>query len=135
MTGAAALFDLDHDHILVAVDAHLEDASCGRTSRLFFQRARRERLKYQASPVAMVRASASTFMCATIRTSPEPASVEQVTRPSASNLGVNAKPSSKSGAVPGGANDMLSDIAVVHSLDWTARRRALAAPCQYLYNL
>src|SRR5580700_5709596 len=102
----------------------------------FFQRAPRDRLKYQASPVAMVRASASAFMCATIRTSPEPASVAtQVTRPSASNLGVRAKPSSRSEAVPGGANDMLLDIAVLQSLHWPARRGSLAAPCQYLYNV
>ena len=57
----------------------------------FFHSARRERLKYHASPVAMVFASASAFMCATISTSPEPASVAtQVTSPSASNFGVSA---------------------------------------------
>jgi hypothetical protein len=48
----------------------------------------RERLKYQASPVAIVRRSASSFMWATINTSPVAASVAtQVTRPDASNLG------------------------------------------------
>ena len=34
----------------------------------FFQSALREREKYQASPVSMVRLSASAFMCATIST-------------------------------------------------------------------
>src|SRR5262249_40869281 len=61
----------------------------------------RERLKYQASPVAMVLASASRFMCATMSTSPERASVAtQVTSPSASNLGTNARPSSTSSVEP-----------------------------------
>src|SRR6516162_4046561 len=65
----------------------------------------RERLKYQASPVSMVRASAAAFICATISTSPVCASVAtQVTRPSASNLGASARPSSASAAGPGGAN-------------------------------
>jgi hypothetical protein len=42
----------------------------------------RERLKYQASPLAMVLRSASSFMCATISTSPVAASVAtQVTSP------------------------------------------------------
>src|SRR6476646_5089478 len=63
----------------------------------FFQIALRDRLKYQASPLAMVFCSASSFMCATIRTSPDPASVTTaVTRPLASNLGVKARPSSMS---------------------------------------
>src|SRR3984885_9376526 len=76
----------------------------------FFQSARRERLKYHASPVAMVFASASAFMCATISTSPETASVAtQVTSPSASNFGVSAKPSSRSALVPGDAKGDLSD--------------------------
>src|SRR4030081_1375985 len=57
----------------------------------------RERLKYQASPVAMVLRKASSFMCATISTSEVAASVAtQVTRPDASNLGCNASPSSRS---------------------------------------
>src|SRR5882757_867376 len=57
----------------------------------------RERLKYQASPVAMVLRRASSFICATISTSPFAASVAtQVTRPAASNLGWNASPSSRS---------------------------------------
>src|SRR5664279_5734207 len=57
----------------------------------------RERLKYQASPLAIVLRSASSFMCATIRTSPLRASVAtQVTSPDASNLGLNASPSSRS---------------------------------------
>src|ERR1700685_363590 len=76
----------------------------------FFHSARRERLKYHASPVAMVFASASAFMCATISTSPEATSVAtQVTSPSASNFGVNAKPSSRSALVPGDAKGDLSD--------------------------
>src|SRR5262245_1535914 len=67
--------------------------------------ARRERLKYQASPVAMVRSSACAFMCATMSTSPERAAVAtQVTRPSASNLGANARPSSTSSVEPGLGN-------------------------------
>src|SRR5262245_65559865 len=67
--------------------------------------ARRERLKYQASPVAMVRSSACAFMCATMSTSPERASVAtQVTRPSASNFGANARPSSTSSVEPGLGN-------------------------------
>src|SRR5262245_33683211 len=75
-------------------------------------------------------------MCATINTSPEPASVvTQVTKPSASNLGVSAKPSSRSKAVPGGANDMLSDIAVLQLLHWPARLRTLVAPSHYLYKV
>src|SRR5262245_21290277 len=61
----------------------------------FRHKARRERLKYQATPLAMVSRSASAFMCATISTSPELASVAtQVTRPSASNLGAKPRPSS-----------------------------------------
>src|SRR5450756_319322 len=57
----------------------------------------RERLKYQASPLAIVLRNASSFMCATIRTSPLRASVAtQVTSPDASNLGLNASPSSRS---------------------------------------
>src|SRR5262245_18167388 len=57
----------------------------------------RERLKYQASPEAMVLRSASSFMWATINTSPVAASVAtQVTRPDASNLGRKLKPSSRS---------------------------------------
>src|SRR6516164_8085304 len=66
------------------------------------QSERRERLKYQASPVAIVRCRASAFMCATISTSPEPASVAtQVTSPSASNFGHNVRPSSTSCVGPG----------------------------------
>src|SRR5262245_14662014 len=66
---------------------------------------RRERLKYQASPVAMVRASASAFICATMSSSPDCASVAtQVTSPSASNFGVKARPSSSSLVEPGAAN-------------------------------
>src|SRR6516225_525588 len=65
----------------------------------FFQSALRERLKYQASPVAMVLASASLFICATISTSPDFASVATVVMsPLASNLGVSAVPSSSSAA-------------------------------------
>src|SRR5262245_8642098 len=76
----------------------------------------RDRLKYQASPVAMVRASASAFIWATISTSPVPASVvTQVTKPLASNLGVSASPSSRSEAVCAAVN-MLSDIAMLQRL-------------------
>src|ERR1700734_1421548 len=76
----------------------------------FFHNAWRERLKYHASPVAMVFASASAFMCATISTSPDAASVAtQVRDPSASNFGVSAKPSSRSALVPGGAKGDVSD--------------------------
>src|SRR5215475_7794111 len=61
------------------------------------QSALRERLKYQASPLAMVLRSASSFICATISTSPVAASVAtQVRSPDASNLGWNASPSSRS---------------------------------------
>src|SRR5260370_42134476 len=63
----------------------------------FRHSALRGRLKYQPSPVAMVLRRASSFMCATISTSPVAASVAtQVTRPDASNLGWNANPSSRS---------------------------------------
>src|SRR5580704_13007001 len=76
----------------------------------FFHSAWRERLKYHASPVAMVFASASAFMCATISTSPHAASVAtQVTSPSASNFGLSAAPSSSAALVPGGAKGDLSD--------------------------
>src|ERR1700683_3386621 len=76
----------------------------------FFHNAWRERLKYHASPVAMVFASACAFMCATISTSPDAASVAtQVTSPSASNFGVSAKPSSSAALVPGGAKGDVSD--------------------------
>src|ERR1700691_1469585 len=76
----------------------------------FLHSARRERLKYHASSVARVFASASAFMCATISTSPETTSVAtQVTSPSASNFGVSAKPSSRSALVPGGAKGDVSD--------------------------
>src|SRR4029077_8120857 len=58
----------------------------------------------------MVFASAGAFMCATISTSPDAASVAtQVTSPSASNFGVSAKPSSRSALVPGGAKGDVSD--------------------------
>src|SRR5262249_24423996 len=61
----------------------------------FFHSARRERLKYQASPVSIVFCSASAFMCATISTSPVATSVAtQVISPSASNFGAKARPSS-----------------------------------------
>src|SRR6188768_1407957 len=70
------------------------------------QRARRERLKYQASPVAMVRRKASAFMWATISTAPDRASVAtQVTSPSASNLGAKSAPSSTSSVEPRTANE------------------------------
>src|ERR1051325_8251110 len=49
----------------------------------------------------MVRLSASAFICATISTSPDAASVvTQVTRPSALNLGLRTRPSSVSFAEP-----------------------------------
>ena len=61
----------------------------------------RERLKYQASPLSMVVRSASSFMCATISTSPLAASVAtQVTSPTASNLGWNASPPQRSLMMP-----------------------------------
>jgi hypothetical protein len=54
----------------------------------------------------MVLCSASAFMCATISTSPERASVAtQTIRPSASNLGENARPSSTSSVEPRGAKN------------------------------
>src|ERR1700755_3036986 len=57
----------------------------------------RERLKYHASPLAIVLRKASSFMWATISTSPVAASVAtQVTRPEASNLGRDNTPSSVS---------------------------------------
>ena len=63
----------------------------------FRHKALRERLKYQASPVATVRRSAPSFIWATISTSPVAASVvTQVTRPPASNFGRKATPSSRS---------------------------------------
>src|SRR5947208_7514818 len=59
--------------------------------------ASRERLKYQASPLSIVLRSASSFICATISTSPVAASVAtQVTSPDASNLGWKTSPSSRS---------------------------------------
>src|SRR5580658_2010400 len=98
----------------------------------FRHSAPRERLKYQASPVAMVLASASAFICATMSTSPEPASVAtQVTRPSASNFGVNFAPSSRSTVWPGAANGALLDMTAVwllHGLAaayYSRRRRPL----------
>src|SRR6478609_3564303 len=70
------------------------------------QSARRERLKYQASPVAMVCCKACAFMWATISTAPDRASVAtQVTSPSASNLGAKAAPSSTSSVEPRTANE------------------------------
>src|SRR5262249_35395109 len=58
----------------------------------------------QASPVVMVLANASAFMCATMSTSADQASVTtQVIRPSASNLGANRRPSSTCSAVARGA--------------------------------
>src|SRR5665213_2666930 len=57
----------------------------------------------------MVLASASAFICATISTSPEAASVATaVIRPSASNLGAKAKPSSTSAGEPRNANGDVS---------------------------
>src|SRR6266849_3636044 len=53
----------------------------------------------------MVCCSAWAFMCATISTSPERASVAtQVMSPSASNFGANARPSSTSSVEPRWAN-------------------------------
>src|SRR5262249_19135220 len=65
------------------------------------QSVRRLRLKYHACPVAIVWRKASAFMWATINTSPDRASVAtQTTRPSASNFGANARPSSTSSIGP-----------------------------------
>ena len=91
---AADLLDPDPDRVLIAIDAHLDHAlGRGRTSRLCATSALRERLKYQASPLAIVLRSASSFMCATISTSPVAASVAtQVTSPTASNLGWKCQP-------------------------------------------
>src|SRR6516165_2560406 len=73
------------------------------------QSARRLRLKYHAWPVAIVWRKASAFMCATINTSPDRASVAtQMTRPSASNFGAKARPSSTSSIEPRGAKDEVS---------------------------
>ena len=96
MAGAGALLlDPDPHRVLIAVDAHLDDALHMAGDSPLRQSARRERLKYQASPVAMVRCKACAFMWATISTSPERASVAtQVTSPSASNLGAKTAPSS-----------------------------------------
>jgi hypothetical protein len=114
MAGSAHLLDLDPDRVLVAIDAHLDDA-LGPEVSPFRHSARRVRLKYHASPVAMVFASASAFMCATISTSPERASVAtQVMSPSASNFGVNAVPSSSSAAAPGGGNVVFSGMSARH---------------------
>src|SRR5262249_8164471 len=61
----------------------------------FFQRTFPDRLEYHASPLAIVLRIASSFICATINTSPDRESVTTaVTSPSASNLGVKTKPSS-----------------------------------------
>src|SRR5580704_8861878 len=77
----------------------------------FFHSVLRVRLKYHASPVAMVLARACAFICATISTSPVAASVATaVTSPSASNFGVSANPSSRSAAVPGDAKVLVSDM-------------------------
>src|ERR1700722_18395738 len=83
----------------------------------FFHSAPRERLKYHASPVAMVLASACAFIWATISTSPDAASVATaVTSPLASNFGVSAKPSSRAASDPGGANgDVFATGAPVRS--------------------
>src|SRR5208282_4659992 len=87
----------------------------------------------------MVLASASAFMCATISTSPEAASVAtQVTRPSAPNFGVSAAPSSRSATVPGGAKGVLSGIATLQFAAWFGMARSagtLAAAGPYLYSL
>ena len=86
----------------VAGDVHLEPDACwARSTRIsttlwiwplvapLCQSSARERDQYQASPVSMVRASASAFMWATISSSPVSASVvTQVTRPSAPKRGV-----------------------------------------------
>ena len=97
VTGSPDLLDLDPDRVLVAVHAHLDHALGVAGVSPLRQSALRERLKYQASPLAIVLRRASSFMCATIRTSPVAASVAtQVTRPDASNLGWNANPSSRS---------------------------------------
>src|SRR5215831_15140884 len=70
------------------------------------QRARRLRLKYQASPVAIVWRRACAFMWATINRSPDRASVAtQTISPSASNFGAKARPSSTSSVEPRGAKD------------------------------
>ena len=52
----AGLLDLDPDRVLVAVDAHLDDAlGVAGALALAPERLLRERLKYHASPVSMVR--------------------------------------------------------------------------------
>src|SRR5262245_9536247 len=62
----------------------------------------------------MVLASASGFMCATISTSADQASViRQVIRPSASNLGGNGRPSSTCSVVARGAKAEVSDTALL----------------------
>src|SRR5215472_14133921 len=68
----------------------------------------------------MVFASASGFMCATINTSADQASVTtQVIRPSASNLGANSRPSSTCSVVARGAKVEVSDTArLAAGIDW-----------------
>src|SRR6202140_1114240 len=62
----------------------------------------------------MVFASASEFMCATISTSADQASVTtQVIRPSASNLGANSRPSSICSVVARGAKVVVSDTVLL----------------------
>src|SRR5579885_351232 len=70
-------------------------------------------------------------MCATIRTSPEPASVTtHVTSPAASNFGVSTAPSSSSRAVPAGGKSKCSGISVPRSRP----AGTLAALGRCLYN-
>src|SRR5512147_1825372 len=77
------------------------------------QRRFRDRDQNCASPVSIVRESASRFIWASISTSPVSAEVTTTaTRPSASNVGVNAVPSSTSAvlALGGEALDLVTAI-------------------------
>ena len=93
MAGRAGLLDPDPDRVLIAIHPHLDDALGMAGVSPFRHNALRERLKYQASPLAMVLRKASSFICATISTSPVPASVAtQVTRPDGVEFGLESQP-------------------------------------------
>ncbi len=94
--------------VLVAIDPHLDDGLDLPAGGTLCQSSPRERDQYQASPVAIVFASASRFMWASIRISPVAASTARaVISPSAPKRGMNAVPSSISALLPGSAKPAL----------------------------
>ena len=94
--------DLEQEGVLVAIDPDLDDASgSGRSSRPCARARRASGDQYQASPVSIVRASASAFIWATIRTSPVSHRSRRGDQPVGAESGREHVPSSSSAEVFG----------------------------------